>query len=131
MRILAQFLIALAVSGLAVANAGEDYWQKNHCSRATPEPALVKKGVKGHTFKVVKRRGEALETATIAGERITIIHFGCDGLGWQIRTRLPRDMQHAAPGGVYEEARRLLRTIEPTAREETRLAGSRPLPSAC
>jgi hypothetical protein len=102
------------------ATAAEDYWQKNNCSRTPPEPALEMKGAKGHTFKLVKKRGEALETATIGGDKITIIHFGCDGTGWQIRTRI-KDEQNTA-SGAYDRARKLLKAIEPKAKDEAKFS---------
>jgi hypothetical protein len=114
------FLIPICAAGPAPA-AG-DYWQEKSCARSVPEPALMKKAVRGHTFKIVKRRGEALETATVAGERVTIIHFGCEGVGWQIRTRLSdEDMRSGAPG-IYQRARKLLTALAPSARKEPKLA---------
>jgi hypothetical protein len=107
----------MAFTCMASANAADDYWQKHHCTRSLPEAALVKKGVKGHTFKIIKKRGEALETATIGGEKITIIHFGCEGTGWQIRIRIKNADKYATASGVYDRARNLLKSIEPSATE--------------
>jgi len=116
---LVSFLL-LACTCLAHANAAQDYWQKNHCTRALPAPAL-EKGVKGHTFKLVRKRGEALETATVGGERLTIIHFGCEGLGWQFRTPLASADAADSPAMVYDRARRLLQNIKGKVAEEARL----------
>jgi hypothetical protein len=98
------------------AGAADDFWQANHCARSKPEPVLVKTGVKGHTFRIAKKRGEALETGTVGGEKITIIHFGCEGTGWQIRTTLKADQN--GPQAVYERARKLLKTIAPQVKDD-------------
>jgi hypothetical protein len=121
MNRLAILACAFLLAGSVAASADDDYWKKNNCSRGAPEAVLVKKGVKGHTFRIAKRRGEALETATVAGQKITIIHFGCDGVGWQFRTRMAEDSKAITPIGVYDSAQKLLKALEPSVGEQARL----------
>jgi hypothetical protein len=122
MRLAKSLCILLLAAGPVHAAANSDYWQENHCTRAVPEPALVKKGVKGHTFRIVKRRGEALETALIGDDRITIIHFGCEGVGWTIRTRLRSEPAAMSAAGAYDQARKLLQNIGPKATDQTQFS---------